>query len=243
MKRTWGAILALLAAGLLVTAVVTKSWWKVSEHDRSMGVGPLGAEMCADGKCVGGPLPTEHGFRTLGTSTLAASLAAAGFALLAAFVALAKKKTRVLGVLGLICSVAALGVAITFVVSAPGKGANDNLAWGMYVGMSGGLLGVIGCSLIITGVKAAGLQFGVPMTAAPGAKTLMLADTASTAGPNAATIAPGMASAAATPAPPPKASGKPGAMVPPCPRCHGPLQYAAQFKSWFCPRCQSYVQT
>ena len=241
MKRTWGAILAMLASGLLVTAVVTKSWWRLPATGGHVGIGPLGAEMCEHDKCVGAELPSEGGFRALGTTTLAASLAGGGFALLAAFVALAKKRTRVLAVLGIVGCVAAVGAAIAFVAVAPGKELGDNMAWGLYVGLAGGVLGILGSSLIAAGVKVAS-PFGVPLTAPPSAKTLMLADTASTSGPNAATIAPGMASPVAPPKPM-KTGGKSPGMVPPCPRCHGPLQYAAQFNSWFCPRCQSYVQT
>lgn len=236
-SRGVGAALAIAAAGLLAASALGKGWISAG----SASVGLMGGEICRDGTCKSLELPEKDGWRTTGTVAFAAALGAAGLGLVAGIMGLARKRSKVPAVLTLVAALAALGGGIAFILVAPGKDVMEHLAWGTYCGVGGGVFALVGAILLMRAAGAGpNYAVGMPGVAGPAARTLMLAETAKVAGPEAKTMAPGMAMAPQAQAPRPS-KGAP-AMVPPCPKCHGPLQFAGQFNAWYCPRCQSYLQ-
>lgn len=127
-SRVTGAVLALIAAGLLAVAIFNQHWWSgfptiggATRHLQEIHVGPLGSELCntgGDGTCEAMPIAST--FKGVGY-IVSAALASATLilALLAVLALVQSEARRTVAKIGFIAVGASVVVSVTMLVLGP----------------------------------------------------------------------------------------------------------------------------
>lgn len=224
----------LAAAALMFVGLISKSWLTASEGSHggvTVGIGPLGAEMCKRGECVGAPTGAMPGnielFMYL--ALIAGFAAVAGAAVIGGITVSGKRHIPVppniaLGLFGI-----ASGAMVIFVVRVFAEGGDLSPGWAMFPGIGGAVLASVGMKKLTpfvtgsmpTAVAGYGAQQSQPMQ------------------PYGAQQSQPMQPYGGQPQQMQQPQPQQG--VPNCPRCGTPLQFVQQYQRWFCSREQQYI--
>jgi hypothetical protein len=261
-----------LAIGLLVCAVAiavavfSHGWVTASGGDESVGIGPLGVEVCEDGQCqsvgwgdMGPRVPGD--LQVFGYLTLIGGLVGAALAAACALMIFQRTPNKApwkpaRAVLSAASGFAAFLEIRIFTMGEGGMG-GAGPGWAIFVGL-GGLItgGILASKISPLANTAGGGGFGPapganpygPYGAAPGPNP----------GANPYAAAPQVNPYGAAPGTPPQAQPAAMATAPtaaaapatttpagqptyPCPRCQKSLVFVAQYQRWFCESCKQYA--
>jgi hypothetical protein len=253
------SIMLLAAAGLMFIGLISKSWLTASAggRDISIAIGPLGAEMCRGGDCIGAPTGKLPGdielFMYL--ALISGFAAVAGAAVIGGMTMSGKRNIPLppkiaQGLFGL-----ASASMIIFIVRMFSEQGDMSPGWAMFPAIGGAVLASIGMkklSPFVTGslptaqaygqAGAQPMQYGGQPYGAQQSQPMQPygAQQSQPMQPYGAQQSQPMQPYGAQQSQPMQPQ-QPQQAAPSCPRCGTPLQFVQQYQRWFCSREQQYI--